>query len=844
MSSSVLSFRGQAFTTTQATSGLIENPFNIQNELLMAFFQDFIHKTSSSKRDNSTKKNPQQTNYENIDIGLSFLRHVDGKSVPQDVLSVFWVGCLPYLFPDEEIPVCLVMTTLNLFLFRVFYPETVESRSFETLAEIQDTMHCFYSFPLRSLREVVVGLFDQGVRIEVSDEGPRGSFVFLTRDANKTSQFLDTLSSVVNIKSNQLEQTSVDGGNEHSTRVIYPDESKINALKVQLQEQKITPFDNRENLISYCIVYQHRSNEIFSHRSNDDDLDGELTAPYLRSLILTNLRVILCDEDYVHWPLPSFVHSAPFTPQWIVDDIYRVENVIGVDLWEDLSGMKTMTGSYGVSITFENLEKEGEEDLPVIEAVCGWNILFQSASEREQFVRSLASIWKNSFEQDLKITKSMFHCKTKDATFGASVKNGGHSKKPSGNVKIPSNQSLEQPEQFVNIDRARLNELFRNDIAHGDDHTVTGVQYVACVGCKPYNYPKLEFPVALLMGKYNIYLICSARNRKYLLANTPFQDQGSSVTLYVSVIPIFDLQQVVVGLFDQCLRLETGLPEHTYVFVTRDFDRNNDFIQRLSQAILALPSQGVKVHDTDATGILRRRTTAEIFQLYKDEDTDSSNYYPQSEFIHPNSNIKFVYPSDELLEKLRVKIIDYLRIMNLFETLDESLSVLLYALIFQRHGSELDVPCTIVVSEKFVCLISEDHVNYPLPLFVNELPEQTQYEVTGVRLISSLVRIEFEDFHSGTFTLAFNQSAVDPSYYDARFQTSSLDEDDACLVTDVNKQPAGGDDDGNQEEMNVVTWQLRAHSYLERDKIFNVLSKMWANVFVGRTLPILNKKRN
>ncbi|XP_066925723.1 nischarin-like isoform X2 [Clytia hemisphaerica] len=841
-------------TIQEITSNVLDNPYKMPKDILMAFFQNFIRKASSAspkKNENRQKtqrqtsqQQHQHTDYENINIEQhSFLKHVENTDSQQQqtILSVLWVGCLPYLFPDEEIPVAVVTTSLNIFLFRVFHPaddelDSKETPTFNTVASLEEAMHCFYSFPLKSLREVVVGLFDQGLRLEVSDEGPRGTFVLLTRDANKTGQFLDVLTSLVSIKTGVQEESNAPVENQVS--IVYPDESKINALKAQLQEQEISPLGSRENLISYCIVYQIRENN-----ARKDAYD-DVTSVYLRSMILTNLRIFLCDEDYVHWPLPSYIHSAPFTPQWVVDDVNKAESVIGVDLWEEQK--HSLRGSYGLSLTFEgNTQQTPSSDLKGSTAHV-WNMIFQSLSEREQLVRSLASIWKNSFGQDLKVTKSNVLASTKSSL--PLIK--GHAKKPSGNIAIPSHQSIDSPEMFTSIDRARLNELFRNKIAQGDDVTTTGVQYVACVGCKPYKYPDIEIPVAVLLGKYKIYLICGPKNRKFLLANTQFEDQESSTSLYLTSIEISDLQQVVVGLFDQCLRLETGYPECTFVLVTRDFDRTNELIQRLSQAILALPKQ-MKVLENDSTLSESRETTAEIFQLYKSEDESGTNYYPKSEFIHPNSSIKFVYPSDDLLEKLRVKIQEYIQLVDLFPT-ENDFGILLYALVFQKQN-ELETPFTFVISETFLCLIMEDHVGYPLPLFVKELPDRSQYELSDVRLISSLVRVEFSDFHSGELSLIFNACAVDPSKYGDRFKMGSV-EDDYSYVTDVNAIPNAGTEtskenagnvpgvESNAEEDNILRWQLRAHSYAEREKIFDMISKMWTNIFTGKSLPVIRVK--
>ena len=775
------------------------------------------------------------SNYENIDIGLSFLKHEHSESSSQDVISILWVGCLPYLFPDEEIPVCLVMTDVNMFLFRIFLPEDdVNGETLRTITGIQEAMHCFYSFPLKSVNEIVVGLFDQGLRLEVAEEGPRGTFVFLTRDASKTAQFLDGFSSILGFPNEKeladMSRTSSQSSLERLPIITYPDENKIHALKMQLTEQELSTIGDRENLITYCIVYERRDDDIGMARFDDTSL------PYLRSLILTNHRLFLCDEDYVHWPLPSFARAAPFTPQWDVVDMEHVSNVIAVDLWEDLRGRQSMTGCFGVSITFEGKSINSDISTGEISLSNAWNLMFQSMDEREQFVRSLACLWKNQFDHDLKViySKAGFNRLNFPSKVGSFVK--GHRRNASGNmsISIPSSTPIETPEMIVSLDRNRLNALFQRSIAVGEDDSNIGVQYVMCAQCKPFNYPDKEIPVVLMLGKFYVYILTAAENSKFTAASRTFQDDGSAHAIHSSSIKISNLQQVIMGMFDQTVRLEANKPEETFVFVTRSFDRTNEFVQRLSHAILALPTSENTEEDLAISA--RKRTAGEIFKLYKqeDENEESSNYVPKQEFIHPNSNIKFVYPSDEIMEKLKYTILDYIHIMELF-TPDNDFGVLLYALLFQFIEG-LPVPYTIVVSERFTCLIKEDHVNYPLPLFVRELPDNPQYEVMDVQLIAALVRIEFHEFSSGGFSLVFNKNTVDPLHYDSRFLTDVLDESDTCLITDVNVDKDTPDDE------QLGFWHLQTQSYAEREKVFNVLSKMWSNFYVGKTLPVLRKK--
>ena len=347
----------------------IDNPFLLKNELLLGFFQEFVQKTVSVRMGTEVKGQEVKGRgsfsslaYQNIGIGAPFLRHALPADGQQDVILILWAGCIPYLFPEEELPTCLVMTNINIFLFRVFLPEDTSSNALpKTVKEMKDIFHCFYSFSLKLIKEIVVGLYDQAFRIEVENEGPRGTFTFLTRHATKTSQFLEAYCSVVGLREEKssldMRRTSLFLSGEMISSITYPDESKIEALKSRLTAQDIYPIDDRENVISYSIVY------MFLDCPDRDEFlcSTDIPVSTIKSLILTNLRLFICDEDYVHFPPPSFAVGSPTTPEWVVDDEKDVADLIGVDLWENTCPSYTLAGIHGMSLTFDNPVTEFKE---------------------------------------------------------------------------------------------------------------------------------------------------------------------------------------------------------------------------------------------------------------------------------------------------------------------------------------------------------------------------------------------------------------------------------------------------------------------------------------------------
>eukprot|EP00795_Rhopilema_esculentum_P002340 gene2340-17977_t len=819
----------------------MDNPFLLRNEVLLGFFQEFVQKTMSVRRDTEPRERAiEKTDsfssmaYQNIGIGAPFLKHSVPSDTNQDVVLILWVGCLPYIFPEEELPTCLIMTNVNIFLFRVFLPEDTSLSALpKTVKEMKEIFHCFYSFSLKSIKEIVVGLYDQAFRIEVNNEGSRGTFTFLTRHASKTAQFLEAYCSVIGLgeEKSSLDmrrRTSFVSGDMTSC-ISYPDESKIDALKTQLTTQGFSPIEDRENLISYCIVY------VFEDAKDQEEFlyATDIPVSSIKSLILTNLRLFMCDEDYVHWPPPSFVRSLPTTPEWVVDEEEPVAELIGVDLWQSNDRKYMLAGNYGMTLTFDDSVTEYTESLSKEDATTLWQVIFGSLSERDQFVRSLSCLWKNQFDQNLSVTHSKLLLKpvlNLDVVSEAgSLGNGkkGHTRVPSGNLSIPVTKPIEYPDMLMALNPVRQRSYFKDHIAQFEDEATKGIQFIMCSGCISYLHPEKEFTVVIIISCSNIYLISSEEDHALISAKKSILDGSGGVPLWLVSIDFKRLQQVVVGIFDQLIRLEGGTPDTTFTLTTRDYDKTNGFMKSLSEALLSgKPEDHLRANRTETV-------QNQIYKLYKKEDEESGAIAAASEFIHPNSEVKIVYPSDESLEKLKENIYDFISFSCEWHS-DRNFGILLYLLV-SAETEETVLPCTFIISENFVCLLKEDYVNYPLPMFAKELPQTPQYRPADIRLIAAIIRIEFQDLVNGTFSIVFNRAGVEPSCYDQRFKTSSV-EQDFSLVTDLNT------DERFQEEQGLLVWNLQTQSFNEREKIFNLLSKMWTSFYSGKTLPIVKRK--
>ena len=88
-----------------------------------------------------------------IDVGC--LRHDRSGPSPEMVRLILWSGCLPYVCPEHELPICLLMTNINIYLFHSSHLDSPELvRSLTKASDLRPILQCFYSFPIRGLNEV------------------------------------------------------------------------------------------------------------------------------------------------------------------------------------------------------------------------------------------------------------------------------------------------------------------------------------------------------------------------------------------------------------------------------------------------------------------------------------------------------------------------------------------------------------------------------------------------------------------------------------------------------------------------------------------------------------------
>ncbi|XP_032217773.2 uncharacterized protein LOC5517346 isoform X3 [Nematostella vectensis] len=853
---------GSSTTTTDSSSKLTDakrerwaNPLGVPDHVLDTFFEEFLHKEARQEKKREEGVTAVLSCHDGKDrvrssrihsiyqalhadfIHAGALKHDRLSLETESVRLAIWVGCLPYAFPEHELPVCLMMTQVNIFLFHLFHSNSpVAIKSLRISTDLHQVMKCFYSMPVRSLNQVVMGLYDQGFRLEVKSDGPQGTFTFLTRDSEKTGLFLERLYEALGESSddeNSLFHRRVSFKSKISTMpsFIFPDEKKIETLKTGLNKA-VDDGSRNEDMLMYTIVRE------LPDISTTEDRDKGMLTRRLRSLIVMNSRIFLCDEDHVHWPLPSFVRAQPSTPQWVVSKWQDINKIIGIEVFQ-LQNSSEFVGMFGLSLMFDDddVADETTEGMPQTTSSPNcWNLVFRSLDEREQLQRSLSQVWKDHFEADLNITTSThpriltlhsdnqstdllgFHdsCSSvKSVTpVGTPVESTfkkTHRRVGSDTLPIFRSAELECFESLVALDRKSLDNFFRKHILHKTSGEQDTLLHVLWTGCIPYKFPSFEIQSCVLLSNVKVYILVDFEHKGLLSNRSCIKLRGAesnqSKAIYFKSVSIKDLKQVCVGLFDQTVRLEGGSPDDTFTLVTRDFNLTSAFLECLHTVLASEqnPSSAKKVDSSP-------KSIYDSHAVEADRGADILN------------GVKFVYPCDDTLEILKDSIAKFSQESD-FCTALQDVTILVYLLVFHVVKDDAEEPKTLVIMDRSLCLCVEDHVHYPLTLFATGLPENPQHRVWDVRDVENLSRVEFTDFNSCSFTLVFSDTT--PKFQDEHEDFDSASMGELCVITHFMAENPG-----------ETTWKIIAPTYEEKEKALNLICKLWGDIR-GGVLPVV-----
>ncbi|RUS70658.1 hypothetical protein EGW08_021579, partial [Elysia chlorotica] len=308
-----------------------------------------------------------------------------------------------------------------------------------------------------------------------------------------------------------------------------------------------------------------------------------------------------------------------------------------------------------------------------------------------------------------------------------------------------------------------------------------------------------------------------------------------------------DLQQINVGVFDQCVRLTGSCADTVFTLAVRDSAATEQLIQYLKDMLTLFYSsatdRGGSAEPSESDPHLLSSWEADDF--YREDSHRTKSTVEGIVYTHP-SQVRFVYPGEDAIKDILFLVDQSSRrpgksgrgipsaaapspstSVNQRSPSDSSLWLFLlcHELMGPPQGDETPAsqPRSVIVTPSHLCLSQEDLVTYPLPDFVRGLPENPCHQITQCRPIEALKRVRMYRCNPHWLALTFVDEAED-------FVVDTSIEHFGPAATSKERQGVSPE----------VTVHLFVQSPQEKDKLVQLLGKIWKQLVtqVGRILDV------
>ena len=577
----------------------------------------------------------------------------NGDTCTEEILVSFNALCLPYSNMDRELPVAVIVTNHCVHLLRCYKGE-------------RSDYEWMFGLPLTSLRQVALGLFDQSFRIEASHLGASGTFTILTRDGSLTSSFVETI------------RREVVHAQQGTVSVFMPpDVAVLDRLHNTLSQETGTtqPSTCRDSAQHDLVLYKLLF-EVLT--------DG---SPVARTLIVTSEGIFLCDEDLVHWPLPTFVLKEPATPQYVVLKYRQLHDLANLEL-----SLNVKYDLFDIYLVFDDAKEGGKEM---------WHLRTSSQAHQQMIVDCLKRHWRDMYNTDLAIAKHM-------------------------SIESPSTDLIDcSPKQSAQFALDQLMQLSSDKLVDFLSRTLSTVeQIVYFVQASFMLYTATEEFSGCLILTSTTALIIATRCSFLSALNSTVDIHCLTEQLAAVSVSLTDFVQVTVSLLDQYVRIEGNNERQTFSCLIRDSQQTGKLVTILKH----LADDVTVFRDSDACG-----HNSNALQLSQSLDKERS--FPFSSL----SNIKFSTPTEDMLSSLIATLKESTVSQN-------DIPVVQYTLLYELEANGNKVPRSLVLTDEDIFFLNEDYVHYPVPSFCRSPVLTDQFKVVSRFSIRSLKQVEFIDF--------------------------------------------------------------------------------------------------
>ncbi|XP_064632773.1 nischarin-like isoform X2 [Lineus longissimus] len=279
-----------------------------------------------------------------------------------------------------------------------------------------------------------------------------------------------------------------------------------------------------------------------------------------------------------------------------------------------------------------------------------------------------------------------------------------------------------------------------------------------------------------------------------------------------AVIPLKDLKQVHIGMFDQFFRLACSSGDMTFTCLTRDFTVTDSFVKYLMSAL-------TRLNAASSPDLSSSDSEQDFYKMYSQSEPTAVSGFKQ------RNRVKFVYASDDAITDLCYLIQEKQGVTDEKKVSHTTMDILHYLLVFEIIAPETvenyknPVPRTLILTNQHLCLVSEDYINYPLLDFVRFPPGKPNHEFLDVRRPEYLKRVVVSDFTSNDISLMFSDHSED-------------------IVVDTSVEHFSSGPDIGRTSPGEIRWTILIQNIRDKDRLLKLLSKHWSDIHEGRELSI------
>ena len=731
------------------------------------------------------------------------------------LLYIEWCSCVQWSFPDYEKDVGVFVTNKSIHVLSI--TDTYKSSYSWENGNLPLVLH--YSVPFTDLRQVVVGLFKQSLRLEASKL--ENVIVLFIRNIEHTTSFVETTKAAMDAEcikytiftTAELQQHRITGDD---CTFVGLDEFDEGVLKTQLVQEEVvnsqlaacysTTSSTEESLQAKVLA---TADSITIRGCFVVSLMQTVTEKfYCRTLVVTDKKIIMCDEDHLHWPPPLSMTVTPTTNKIQVLQAELLSDVSKLELCQEphlVGGVRDLV--YEVFLVFTHTGEFGER------SEAGWYFCLQGSAEVEQFVSVMESssvtVHKTSGSMWSELSSRNPTVNIRDFVPVSSNITPSSSNKP----------QIDAIENLADVSDTKQQEYFHKHISQFPNQE--SIKQTFSCTCIPFTTPTLNLQVFVFISNKALYLLTDLVSMKQWMeggGKCPFASrsygdlQCLNRPLCFQYITFQQLRDVCVGLFFQYIRVSGSDASSTFTFITQSFDLTNTFLE-------ALPSSHKEIEDSFDDSFTQLLVTQYSFQK-TGKGRPCSTPLPNS-IKSDAMHFKTIYQDPNTLLSI------------LGESQSEPVMILKYMIVKLKDDAG-EVICSMVLTNHKLYIINEDFVHWPTLSFTC-LPSQSQYSIHKSSALCDIVRVETKRRQTSDFTIVCAGSELklpnqapsselsdDDSLVSELMQTIEIDKEVKRLshVATASRSAIRG----------LTTWCVSVQNYEDRERFLQVLATAYEDV--------------